>query len=384
MQRKRIKKTTIVLFVIICTYLLISFGEARNSVEIKDIRYGVYGSRTRVVIEFNTLPKYESHRLSNPARLYVDLKEARLTRKIEPIILNKGLLQKIRIAQFKKDVVRVVLNLSNHKDYRIYPLESAPRLVIDVHAESSNPFFREKKIVVIDPGHGGHDPGAVGPRGLKEKVVTLDIAKRLKRELEEFYNLEVYVTRDKDKYLDLGERTAFANFKKADLFVSIHANASKRRRTSGIETYLLNWTNDDEALRVAARENKISVEKMRKSQTELGMILTSLERESKRDESLKLAHFVQRSLASNLSKKYERMKNLGVKQALFYVLVDAEMPSVLVEVAFISNKREERLLRSKAFRETSAKALASGIYKYILSLPDAPKLAMYQENLPEL
>ncbi len=230
--------------------------------------------------------------------------------------------------------------------------------------------------MVIDPGHGGRDPGAIGPRGLKEKAVTLKIARRLKKILEERYNLEVYITRNRDIYLGLDERTRIANRKKADLFVSIHSNASRKKRTRGIETYLLNWTNDAEAMKVAARENAISVEKMRKTRSELGMILTSLERESKRDESLKLAHFIQGSLGKRLSRRYRGIENLGVKQAFFYVLLGAEMPSVLVEVAFISNPKEERLLRSKKFRKRAAEAIAAGIYRYILSRPDAPKLAM--------
>ena len=170
----------------------------------------------------------------------------------------------------------------------------------------------------------------------------------------------------------------------ADLFVSIHANASPKRSTSGVETYLLNWTNDREAMRVAARENQISLEKMKAQQSELGMILASLKRESKRDESLKLAHYIQRSIVTGLSRHYRGIRNLGVKQALFYVLVDADMPSVLVEVGFISNPREERLLRSSRFQKKTAESIAAGIFRYLLSLPDAPKLAMKSENLPKL
>ena len=365
-----------ILLLLTCIVSFPSIASAGEIAEVRDIRFNVNGTNTRIVLEFNRLPAYSAHRLKNPDRIYFDLKNVKLSPQTIPLKdLKKGLLKKIRIAQYNKNTVRVVLELKKLNDYRTFTLESPPRLVIDIGQERS-PFYRERKIVVIDAGHGGHDPGATGPKGLKEKDVTLDTARKLKKILQERYNLEVYLTRNSDIYIGLGERTAVANKKKADLFVSIHTNASLKRRAGGVETYLLNWTNDTEAMRVAARENAISLEKMKRARSELGTILASLERETKRDESLRLAHFIQDSLFKRLTRGYRGIGNLGVKQALFYVLVDAEMPSVLVEVAFISNPREERLLGSRKFRKTAAEAIASGVYRYILSLPDAPKLAM--------
>ncbi len=364
------------LILVLCLHLLTSPVAAGDTAEIKGLRYSVNGTGMRVVLEFDRLPAYSVHRLRNPERVYFDLKRVDISPRIEPVQTpNRGILKGIRIARYDKDTVRVVLELSEVKDYKTFTLDSPPRLVVDI-GRDKNPFYRERKIVVIDPGHGGHDPGATGPRGLKEKDVTLDTARRLKRILQERYNLDVYLTRNSDVYIGLDARTAVANKKKADIFVSIHTNASRRRRAGGIETYLLNWTNDTEAMRVAARENAISLEKRKRAKSELGTILASLERETKRDESLKLAHFIQDSLFKRLASRYRGIGNLGVKQALFYVLVDAEMPSVLVEVAFISNPREERLLGNRRFRSTAAEAIASGIYRYIMSLPDAPKLAM--------
>ncbi|NOZ24720.1 MAG: N-acetylmuramoyl-L-alanine amidase [Nitrospirae bacterium] len=364
------------LFMLLSVLPPVPVAAAENTVEVKELRVGVNGGGTRIVLEFNRLPSYSAHRLKNPERVYFDLKRARLSPRIVPVQSpQRGLVKEIRISQYNEDTVRVVLELDQLKDYKTFTLESPPRLVVDIGQER-NPFYRERKIVVIDPGHGGHDPGATGPRGLKEKDVTLDTARKLKKILQERYNLDVYLTRNSDVYIGLDARTAIANKKRADLFVSIHTNASRRRRAGGIETYLLNWTNDTEAMRVAARENAISMEKMKRARSELGTILASLERETKRDESLRLAHFIQNSLYKRLTSSYRGIGNLGVKQALFYVLVDAEMPSVLVEVAFISNPREERLLRSSKFRSTAAEAIASGIYRYIMSLPDAPKLAM--------
>jgi len=156
-----------------------------------------------------------------------------------------------------------------------------------------------------------------------------------------------------------------ANAKKAELFISIHTNASKRKNTRGLETYFLNWTNDKEATKVAARENKVSVKKMQKMQNELQFILQDLARDNKREESMRLAHSVQNSMVTSLKKKYSRIKDLGVKYALFYVLVGAEMPSILVEVSFVSNREEEKRLSTEQYKNRIAEAIAQGINSYI-------------------
>jgi N-acetylmuramoyl-L-alanine amidase len=227
-----------------------------------------------------------------------------------------------------------------------------------------------KRTVVIDAGHGGHDPGAVGPSGLYEKNVVLDIAMRVREIMKKdypFYN--VILTRDSDVFIPLPERAEIANRNSADLFVSVHANSSTNRKAGGIETYLLNWSNDAEALKVAARENAISLKKMKQMKGELGVILASLERESKRDESVKVAGSIQNSLASSVGQKYPDVNDLGVKQALFYVLVGAKMPSTLVEVSFISNPKEEKLLAGESYRQFLARSIADGIHKYFAAQP---------------
>lgn len=377
-----------VILITAALFLLSSGLEAKKSVEIKDLRFSSAGSKTRIVIEFNRLPLFKASRLANPSRLYFDLREAKANKSLKSIIPERGNVKKIRVAQFDRDTVRVVLYLNKAREYKVFTLNSPPRLVVDIGRDNKNdeknPFYRKKKIVVLDPGHGGDDHGAVGPSGLKEKDVTLDLSRRLKRILEERYNLKVYLTRNGDKSMKLRQRTRVANRKSADLFVSIHVNASKRRKAGGLETYFLNWTNDAQALRVAARENAISVKKMRREQGNLGSILASLHRETKRDESLKLAHFIQDSLIKKTSLRYRNIEDRGVKKALFYVLVDAGMPSVLLEICFISNPREERLLRSRKFKRNTAEAVAAGIYRYILTMPDAPRLAMKGLNLQEL
>ncbi|MEJ2684527.1 MAG: N-acetylmuramoyl-L-alanine amidase [Candidatus Sulfobium sp.] len=223
-------------------------------------------------------------------------------------------------------------------------------------------------MIVIDPGHGGHDPGAIGPHHLCEKDVVLDIALRLRKILSANPGLKVYMTRDKDVFIPLEERTAIANSKNADLFVSIHANASSSRDARGIETYFLNWTDNEEAMKVAARENQISLknmQKMKKGNSVLGMMLSDLKRENKRDESLRLASYIQKMLVGDMSRDYKGVVDLNTKWAPFYVLLGAQMPSVLVEVSFISNPHEAKMLSEKGYREDLAKSIADGIDEYM-------------------
>jgi N-acetylmuramoyl-L-alanine amidase len=237
--------------------------------------------------------------------------------------------------------------------------------------------------VVIDAGHGGHDPGAVGMKKLYEKSVVLDIALKLKKILASDQSYEVFLTRDKDIFIPLEERTAIANKKNADLFVSIHANASTRRQAKGIETYLLNWTDDEEAMKVAARENAISFKKMKaihKQMDIVEIIKSDLMRESKRDESIKLANYIQRTMITNLDGSYKNISDLGVKQALFYVLFGARMPSVLVEVSFISNPEEEKLLSCDSYRMDIAKAVAEGVQKYLSPVPAEQKVVSFKND----
>ncbi|MCK5426831.1 MAG: N-acetylmuramoyl-L-alanine amidase, partial [Thermodesulfovibrionia bacterium] len=160
---------------------------------------------------------------------------------------------------------------------------------------------------------------------------------------------------------------AIANSKRADLFISIHVNSSRNKKLKGIETYFLNWTTDAESNRVAARENAISYKEMRKVQSELQMILQDLERDNKKDESMKLAGNVQVSMVNTLKRDYKKIVNLGVKHALFYVLVGAEMQSILIETSFISNYEEERRLSNGQYRDSLAESIADGINNYIES-----------------
>ncbi len=383
LSKHLIRKAAFILSLLILSSFFIPQSHARlKTNEIKDIRYRSSKEYTRVVLDLASPAKYKKNKLNRPSRLYFDLINTHLNGfSKKSISIKDGIINRIRVAQYSKSTVRIVLYLSNYKDYKVFTLSGPDRMVIDIYGRRVKSLIPlnnvppSRKVIVIDPGHGGHDPGAIGKRGLKEKDVVLDIALRLAKILRKNYLYDVHLTRKKDIYLPLNKRTVFANSKNADLFISIHANASPRRKARGIETYLLNWTNNKEANRVAARENAITLKKMEKARTELDSILFSLARNSKRDESLRLAHFVQHSMVSHLNSKYRRVNDLGVKQALFYVLVGASMPSILIEASFISNPFEEKLLSKYKYRKDIASSIAKGINKYVASLPDTTSFA---------
>ena len=360
---------------------LISHSEAKKSISINKLRYSTYQTHTRVVLDLDGSAEFTRNRLTNPDRLFFDLKNCTLPSKDKTVPVNNGMLKSIRMAQYDSKTVRVVLEVKDFQKYSAFKLEDPNRLVIDIYngkkkAEAQKDTKSRGKVlankssfkikrVVIDPGHGGKDPGAVGPGGTREKDIVLNVGKKLGKLLKKDHGVEVIYTRDRDIFVPLNERTEIANSKKADLFISIHTNASKKRKTRGMETYFLSWSNDKEAMRVAARENKVSIKKMQKMQGGLSMILQDLARNSKREESMRLAHSVQNSMIDSLKRDYSKIEDHGVKYALFYVLVGAEMPSILVEISFISNREEEKRLATNNYRDRIAKAIAKGIDKYI-------------------
>jgi len=208
--------------------------------------------------------------------------------------------------------------------------------------------------VMIDPGHGGRDSGAIGPDGTREKDVTLAVAQKLAQDLKA-QGLEVLLSRNDDRFVALEERAAFANQAKADLFISIHCNAARDRKLRGTETYFLNVTDDRYALKLAARENQAS----EKSLSDLQMILADMATKADVEESERLARSVQRTLVEGSHNPGRH--DLGVKHALFYVLLGTKMPSVLVETAFLSNPEDAKKLRSDRYQAELAHAIAQGV-----------------------
>ncbi|MCC7340295.1 MAG: N-acetylmuramoyl-L-alanine amidase, partial [Bryobacterales bacterium] len=218
--------------------------------------------------------------------------------------------------------------------------------------------------VVLDPGHGGKDHGTTGANGLLEKDLVLDIAKRVKALVEEKLDNEVLLTRETDDFVALEERAAFANRHRADLFVSLHANSSPFRLASGPETFYLDFTTSRESMDIAARENASAT----KSVADLQDIVKKIASKDKRDESRDFAVKMQGSLFKAQRSTGTAKKNRGVKSAPFIVLVGAEMPSILVEIGFLSNKREESSLKSPDYRQSVAEAVFDGLSKYLSSL----------------
>lgn len=372
-------------------------GKLKGKARVDNIRYWSSPTYTRVVIDLDNDVSYSRGVLKDVKQrnriksVYLDLHNSFISGGSRTIDINDGILKKVKVAQFNKKTVRTVIYLDSIDDYKIFALSNPPRIVVDVigdrakkrvarhHQGPKGVAKRGKGVgaagglslaqqlglgigkIVIDPGHGGKDPGATGPHRVREKDVVLDIALRLKQELKKQMNCQVVMTRDHDCFIPLEERTVIANTKKADLFVSIHANASRNRKAHGIETYFLNLATDKEAMELAAMENATSKKKI----SDLQLILNDLMRNSKISESSRLARAVQDSLVKSLKNKYHDVKNLGVKQAPFYVLIGAQMPSILVETSFVSNKMEEKRLKSAAYRQKIAEGIALGIKKYI-------------------
>jgi N-acetylmuramoyl-L-alanine amidase len=252
---------------------------------------------------------------------------------------------------------------------KVFRLEDPPRLVLDFQRQGPRPTPAAEgpgpeplHTLVIDPGHGGHDVGAVGPTGLQEKELALDIARRVAALLQEELGVRAVLTRAKDQFIGLRERTALANRERADLFVSIHVNAAPVAAATGTETYFLsNEATDGAARRAAEYENRlISLDGPRNGQPEvLRSILWDLAQSDFQQESSRVAEALQNHLDRAL-----RRPSRGVKQAPFYVLGGAAMPAVLVEIGFISNPQDEQRLRDDGYRDRIARALAAGIAAY--------------------
>lgn len=360
------------------------------------LRHWSNPSYTRIVIDADQAVAY-THQLikqdpanNKPQRICVDLESSRLADSLQKLIpINDNLLSDARAGQFTPDTVRVVADIKSFTSYKIFSLSNPFRIVLDVWGEEGagkmgppasvsaapetvkgsmgkSAIARQLALgvrrIVIDAGHGGKDFGAPGHlNGVHEKDVTLAIARRLAEKVRREIGCEVIMTRDSDKYLTLEERTAIANTNNADLFISVHTNAHRDSRVFGLETYFLNLATDNDAILVAARENATST----KNISDLQTILNDLMQNAKINESSRLAGYVQSSMYQGLKKKYDLIKDKGVKQAPFYVLLGAQMPAVLVETAFISNARECERLISKSYQEQLTDAIISGIKSYI-------------------
>jgi N-acetylmuramoyl-L-alanine amidase len=449
------------------------------------IRHWSTPDYTRVAIDLEQQVKYEAGRVPDPDRIFFDLYDTRLAPELvgKSFDVEDGFLHKIRVAQFKRGLTRVVLEVDEVVEYSAFFLPNPDRLIIDIHGKqpaattvkasdkdtrvpnsppavasvktdaravrkrpgtktsnnspdrgasdswpaiatskdsgtmetatlgepeikatskpTTSPTFqavaprsaqgkkaREKQAslssheakptangeqtliralglkigkIVVDAGHGGHDTGTIGPDGLTEKALVLDVALRLGKLLEDRMGAEVVYTRDDDTFVPLETRTAIANKEQADLFISIHANSSRDPEARGVETYYLNFTSSDDALAVAARENAVS----EKSIHELQDLVKKIALKEKIEESREFAADVQQSLWATAGKG---TRNRGVKKAPFIVLIGANMPSILAEISFLSNPGDEQKLETPEYRQKIAEALYRGLAKYVSGL----------------
>jgi N-acetylmuramoyl-L-alanine amidase len=419
-----------------------------------DLRAWSGDSSTRVVLDLERKVQLQSDRATNPDRLWVDLVGTRLhpnlARRVFPV--GDGLLEQVRIAQNRADVVRVVLDFEDVWEHQVFYLDDPPRLVIDVRgqarpspqvaqAPASIPSRRVNGMVpsdttgdsagrpaapiaiagvdrlpgsrpapaqaaragappppavaaaaptpapeppaanragsyslarqlglgvrriVSDAGHGGHDPGTIGRGGLQEKDLVLDVALRLDRLVRQELGADVILTRSTDVFIPLEERTAIANSRGADLFLSIHANSSRNAGARGIETYFLSFARNPHAEAVAARENAISPATLK----DLQNLVKAITFNSKIDESRDFAAAVQERMVAGVRQEHV-VRDRGVHTAPFYVLIGANMPAVLAEIAFVSNPEDEKRLKAAEYREVLARSLLSGVKSYLEAL----------------
>jgi N-acetylmuramoyl-L-alanine amidase len=338
-------------------------------------RVAIYLSQP-VAFEKQELPASAEH----PRRLALDLRPAVLDGPGAERTVADTLLHRVRAAQFGPDTVRVVLELKGKDAYQVFTLGDPPRLIVDLGVEEARKDAIARAIprpvgddedaesgdrpirrIIVDAGHGGHDTGAIGPRGVREKDVTLAMAKKLAVKLRAS-GFEVTLTRTDDRYLKLEERTAIANLARGDLFVSLHTNATPRRDRSGVETYFLNVTDDRYARRLAAREN--GAMEAEENPGDVQRILTDLDSKSSAGASRTLARLVQKEITARTRQTQGPVRDRGVKSALFYVLLGARMPAVLVETAFISNRAEEQRLASPAYQQLVADGVSRAVVDF--------------------
>jgi N-acetylmuramoyl-L-alanine amidase len=358
---------------------------------VREVRLGRHPrNTTRIVFDMQGVESYSVFTLYNPFRMVIDFKagaasasSAGSTRPTEarsdptplPLIASSTppALSAAVPAKASRELAETVSKpLASHA---VASSTAIPPALPSANADGKFSLSRQLGLgvsrIVIDAGHGGHDPGAQAT-GINESELTLDVALRLSRLLEKQPGMDVVMTRDTDVFVPLEERTALANREGADLFLSIHANASRRSTARGIETYFLNFASNPEAEAVAARENSASARAMHS----LPEIVRAIALNNKIDESRDFADMVQRSMVRRLTARNKQVRDLGVKQAPFVVLIGASMPSVLAEISFVTNRQEGQLLKTGAYRQQIAEALFDAVVRYQQSLKKWKTAAM--------
>lgn len=340
----------------------------RAPVALEELRHRSYPSFTRIVIEASGPLTF---RAEGPGAKESRIRLLMLAGFPRTLQIGDGFIDEVRLERAGDDAVLRVVFEGAAGELRTSTLADPPRLVLDF-TRPAEPTPRERReavaplgVIVLDAGHGGHDTGAVGPGGLQEKDLVLDVTRRVARLVEEKLDVKVLLSRDADQFVTLRDRTTFANRERADLFVSIHANAHRETASAGVETYFLSSeATDGTARQVAALEN--SVVQLEKTPARpagrmdaVKAILWDLAQSEFQQESSRLAEVVQDSMTQTL-----RIPNRGVKQAGFYVLGGAAMPAVLIEIGFVTNPKEERRLKETKYRDEIARAIFAGLAEY--------------------
>jgi N-acetylmuramoyl-L-alanine amidase len=359
--------------------LLLAAPAGAEPGRVRDVRHWSYGDYTRVVVE---LSRPVSTRVQQapadpasgtPPRLYLDLPGIHVGRtRDEPIPVDDGLLRRIRLGQFREGTTRVVLDLERFERHRLLQLAGPERIVIDVfgtrarggddaHAAARPSMeLRPVERVVIDAGHGGSDPGAIGHGRLREKDVTLRLARALRRELLA-RGFDVVMTRDRDRTLSLLERTALAEGAGGDVFVSLHANSAHNRAAEGIEVYTLDENARRQTLRLAARENGVAPGEV----DALQGLLTRLRVSEASGRADLLADLVHEEIVRGMGRRWPSVgAGRGRLRGPFYVLYLSDMPAILVETGFVTHKGDARRLRDPAYGDAMARQIARGIERF--------------------
>ncbi len=380
--------------------LALGAARPRGLRDVRAVRHWSYADFTRVSIELSGEPRdVRLDRLApdpetqRPERIYLDLEGVWVGTRFNhhPIPVGDGLLAGVRLGQNTLTATRVVIDLERYERHRVLRLHSPERVVIDVFGprpaaapqgtpsqEASAPpvgpapaaaepvpaarlpmDLRPVRTVVVDAGHGGHDPGALGLYGLREKDVTLRLARLLAERLRQ-EAFRVVLTRDTDRTLDLEERTAIAEGANGDVFVSLHLNAAESRRLHGVETYYLDEGYERHAITVAARENGVRPWQVNDLQRTVAQLRVS----EASGHSAALAGMVHQEIMKGLHRRYGNVEDLGVKKGPFYVLFLSSMPSILIETGFLTNREDARRLRDPAYLRMLVDEIARGLVRY--------------------
>lgn len=375
-------------------------GKGASKRRITLFKEGKQAGETFVKIRFNRdvgiVEGEIPHTADLPHRLFFDVTPVRLSKKTKrQLETNNPLIRRVRLGQYDSETVRIVVELKGN-DKPIVQIGNRPYELVLVtskrkqetlvaheehhhhgheikslkkknHGAASasvlNQIGLPVRTIVVDAGHGGHDSGAVGKNGIREKDVNLIIANKVAAQLKKsFPKMRIIMTRTTDTFIELARRTEIANEAGADLFISIHANANPSKHIRGVETYYLNISHDRYASRLAARENSGPGGK---AISDLDFILADLSMKSNVDDSIRLGRHVQTSLVSTLRQDWDKVNDLGLKHALFYVLLGTRMPSILVETSFLSNPEEEKRLASLEYQNAVASGIVRGVRVYM-------------------